>query len=242
MSEPTDPKGRSGPRVRDVPPPRENPSFIGPLFRWLFQWPYRVALYGLHKAGFRPWQLTFLSLAANAICGYLLLTGRRFLPGILLLPAGLFDIFDGGVARLRGEESRKGALLDAVVDRASDAVVFGCLAYAEFVVHGETLTAGMALAAMVVSLLVSHVRAEGEARGLDMTEGSVQRLERYVGLMFGLTAPGMLLPVLIALTAFGLLTTGQRFAAAWRGLPAVRRTGDAMSVRRISSRFVRRWR
>jgi CDP-diacylglycerol--glycerol-3-phosphate 3-phosphatidyltransferase len=210
--------------VRDVPPPRENPSVIGPLFRWLFQWPYRVALYGLYKTGVRPWQLTFLSLAANALCGYLLLTGRRLLPGILLLPAGLFDIFDGGVARLRGEASPRGALLDAVADRAADAVVFGCIVYAEYAIHGEVLTAGVALAAMVVSLLVSHVRAEGEAAGLDMREGSVQRLERYVGLMFGLTVPGMLLPVLAFLAAFGLVTTLQRTAAAWRGLPAARRS------------------
>lgn len=211
--------------MRDVPPPRENPSIIGPLFRWVFQWPYRFALFALHRAGVRPYQLTLLSLAGNAVVGYLLLTGRRFLPGILLLPAGLFDIFDGGVARLRGEETRKGALLDAVIDRASDIVVFGCLFYAEFVVHGRVTTAGMALAAMVVSLLVSDVRAEGEAAGLDMTEGSVQRLERYVGLTFGLTAPGMLLPVLVALTLAGLYTTAQRVVTGWRGLDPASRAG-----------------
>jgi CDP-diacylglycerol--glycerol-3-phosphate 3-phosphatidyltransferase len=209
---------RGTPRMRDVPPPRENPSVTGPLFRWLFQWPYRVALYGLYRAGFRPWQLTMLSLIGNTICGLLLLTGQRFLPGILLLPAGLFDIFDGGVARLRGEDSRKGALLDAVIDRASDIIVFGCLVYAESAVHGEVGTAGAALAAMVTSLLVSHVRAEGEAAGLEMREGSVQRLERYTALMFGLTAPRMLLPVLVALALAGLLTTFQRAAAGWKGL------------------------
>jgi CDP-diacylglycerol---glycerol-3-phosphate 3-phosphatidyltransferase len=206
--------------VRDLPAPRENPSFIGPLFRWLFQWPYRVALFALHRVGFRPWQLTVLSFIGNVICGYLLLTGRRFLPGILLLPAGLLDIFDGGVARLRGEESRKGALLDSVMDRASDGIIFGCLFYAELVIHREPWTAGAALAAMVVSLFVSGVRAEGEAAGLDLSEGSVQRLERYVGLMFGLTAPGMLLPVLVVLTLLSLVTTVQRFLRAWRALPA----------------------
>jgi CDP-diacylglycerol---glycerol-3-phosphate 3-phosphatidyltransferase len=190
----------------------------GPLFRWTFQWPYRVALWALHRAGFRPWQLTLLSLAGNSICGALLLTGRRFLPGILLLPAGLFDIFDGGVARLRGEDSRKGALLDSVVDRASDVVVLGCLFIAEAAVHREPLTAAFALAALVASLLVSGVRAEGEAAGVEVSEGSVQRLERYIGLMFGLTAPGMLLPVLALLTGLSLLTAAQRGVRAWRGL------------------------
>jgi CDP-diacylglycerol--glycerol-3-phosphate 3-phosphatidyltransferase len=207
-----------GPRMRDLPAPRENPSVAGPLFRWTFQWPYRFALWALYRAGFRPWQLTLLSLAGHGICGVLLLTGRRLLPGALLLASGLLDVFDGGVARLRGEESRKGALLDAVVDRASDAVIFGCIFIAEAVVHREPETAGLALAALVASFLVSGVRAEGEAAGVEMSEGSVQRLERTIGLTIGLTVPGMLLPVLAALAALSLLTAVQRAVRAWRGL------------------------
>jgi CDP-diacylglycerol---glycerol-3-phosphate 3-phosphatidyltransferase len=203
-----------------MPAPRENPSVAGPVFQWTFQWPYRFALWGLYRLGVRPWQLSILSLIGNAICGVLLLTGRRFLPGILLLPAGLFDVFDGGVARLRGEASRTGALLDAVIDRASDIIIFGCIAIAEATIHGEPATAGMALAALVVSLLVSGIRAEGEAAGVDMAEGSVQRLERYIGLMFGLTAPNMLFPVLAVLTGLSLITVVQRTVRAWRALPA----------------------
>jgi len=210
---------RTSPRVRDLPAPRENPSAIGPLFRWLFQWPYRVALAGLYRAGFRPWQLTALSLLVNVVSGWLLLTGQRLLPGLLLLPAGLFDVFDGGVARLRGEESRKGALLDAVMDRVSDGIVFGAIYIAEATIHGNRLTAGLALSAMVVSLLVSHVRAEGEAAGVQMSEGTFQRLERYVGIIIGLSVPGALLPVLAGLTVLGLITTVQRVATAWRELP-----------------------
>ena len=206
------------PRVRDIPRPRENPSVIGPLFRRLFQWPYRVALAGLYRARFQAWHLSMLSLVPNVVFAALLLSGRRLLPGVLLLPAGFLDIFDGGVARLRGEESRKGALLDAVLDRVADGLVFGSIYLAEAVVHRDRVTAGLALAAMVVSLLVSHVRAEGEAAGLDMTEGSFQRLERYVGLVIGLTVPGALRPVLIGLVALGAVTTVQRLATAWRGL------------------------
>jgi CDP-diacylglycerol--glycerol-3-phosphate 3-phosphatidyltransferase len=214
-----------------MPAPRESPSAIGPLFRWLFQWPYRWALAGLYRLRFKPWQLTVLSLVTNLIIGYLLLTGRRLLPGLLLLPAGLLDIFDGGIARLRGEESKKGALLDAVVDRVSDGVVFGAIFIAEGTVHGDRLTAGLALAGLVVSLLVSHLRAESEAAGLRMTEGSVQRLERYVGLILGLTIPGALLPVLAGLVILGLVTTAQRLGSAWRGLsrPAARSAADRSS-------------
>lgn len=207
--------------MRDLPAPRKNPSLIGPLFRTLWTWPYRFALAGLHRAGVRPWHLTLLSLITNAICGWLLTTGRFFLPGILLLPAGLFDVFDGGVARLRGEESKKGALLDAVNDRLSDAIVFGALFFI-LVELGRTTEAALALTALVASLSVSHVRAEGEAGGVDMSGGLFQRLERYVALMVGLTAPGALLPVLAILTALGAFTTVQRTVHAWRRLPPAR--------------------
>jgi hypothetical protein len=101
--------------------------------------------------------------------------------------------------------------------------VFGSIFLAELLVHDDRLTAALALAAMVVSLLVSHLRAEAEAAGLGMTEGTVQRLERYVGLVLGLTIPGALLPVLIALTLLGVVTTVQRLLTARRGLPGARR-------------------
>lgn len=213
-------RDRQTPRMRDLPAPRKNPSLAGPLFRTLWAWPYRFALSGLHRMGVRPWQLTLLSLIGNAICGWLIVTGRHFLGGILLLPAGLFDVFDGGVARLRGEESRKGALLDAASDRVADGIVLGAILYS-LVSQDRTEAGLLCLAALIVSLFVSHVRAEGEARRIDMSGGLFQRLERYIVLVFGLTVPGMLGPVLGVLTALGLFTIIQRGVHAWRRLPPV---------------------
>ncbi|HXF57571.1 MAG TPA: CDP-alcohol phosphatidyltransferase family protein [Actinomycetota bacterium] len=206
------------PRLRDLPAPRPSRGAIGPLFgAAAFAWPYRLVLAGLYRAGFRPWQLTLLSLTGNGVVAWLLLSGRSFLPGMLLLVAGLLDVFDGALARLRGEASRRGAFLDSVVDRLSDMVVFGALFWA-LARHGDEVEAGLALAALVVSLLVSHVRAEAEAAGLSLTEGLMQRLERYVLLMVGLTAPRALLPVLALLAGLGAVTLLQRVVLAWRQL------------------------
>ncbi len=202
------------PRVRDLPAPRRNQSFIGPLFREVFAWPYRVALFGLYRAGFRAWQLTALSVVANAYVGWLLLQGDRFVPGLLLIVAGLFDIFDGGVARLRGEDGPAGAFLDSVMDRVSDMILFGTLFWSE-AEQGRQLTASLSLSSLIVSLQVSYIRAEAESVGLKLTEGMMQRLERYVALMIGFTAPGALLPVLLVLTGLGGLTALQRAGSAW---------------------------
>src|SRR5919198_5128295 len=178
----------AGPKMRDLPPPRQARGAIAPIFRIVFAWPYRIALAGLYRAGFRPWHLTLLSLAGNFVVGWLLLTDRRLLPGLLLLPAGLLDIYDGALARLRGEESRLGAFLDSVLDRVSDAIVLGCLFWSLSEQHLQ-LQAALCMSALVISLLVSHIRAEAESLGLQLSEGLMQRLERYVALMIGLTQP-----------------------------------------------------
>lgn len=223
------------PRVRDLPEPRRTESAIGPLFRTVFKWPYRIALAGLYRAGLRAWQLTVLSLLANAVIGWLLITGRFLISGLLLIVAGLLDIFDGGLARLRGEASRAGAFLDSVIDRVSDLILFGALFWA-LAGQGHRTAAAFALSSLIVSLLVSHIRAEGEAMGLSLTEGVFQRLERYVMLMIGLTAPGTLLPVLVILTTLGGLTILQRLVSAWRQLtePAERARNKSDKIDRSS--------
>jgi CDP-diacylglycerol--glycerol-3-phosphate 3-phosphatidyltransferase len=134
-----------------------------------------------------------------------------------LIPAGLLDIFDGGLARLRGEAGRAGAFLDSVTDRVADLVVFACIFWSE-AGQGHEVSAALALVCMIVSFLVSHVRAEGEALGLELTEGMVQRLERYVALIVGLVVPGALPYVLALLTGLGIVTVLQRAVSAWTKL------------------------
>ncbi len=216
--------GRPEAKVRDMPAPRRTQGAVGPAMRYVFAWPYRVILVGLYRAGVRPWQLTVGSLAMNVIVGWLLLTGRRSLPGALLIPAGMFDIFDGGVARLRGEDRRSGAFLDSVFDRISDMILFGSL-YWSLAGQGHRLEAGLALATLMIALLVSHVRAEAEAVGVSLTEGFFQRLERYLAMMIGLVVPGALLPALAVLVVLGGVTVVQRVWAATRRLLERRAVG-----------------
>jgi phosphatidylglycerophosphate synthase len=192
------------------------------LFRQLFAWPFRVALAGLIRTGIRAWHLTMLSLLTNIVAGVLIVRGAWFVPGLLLIPSGIFDVLDGAVARQRGEASPFGAFLDSVVDRVCDAILFGAIAWS-LAAQGEHTAAGLAMGALVVSLAVSHFRAEGEAHGVTMSEGFFQRLERYVALMIGLTAPGAMVPVLLVLIALGGLTAVQRFVGGYRGIPAVQK-------------------
>jgi len=179
----------------------------------IFAWPYRGILAFLLWTGIYPWQLSLLSLGLNVVVGALIIEGQWLVGGALLILAGICDVFDGSVARQRGIESRSGAFLDSVLDRVSDAILFSCLFWA-LAAQGETLDAALALITLVVSLSVSHVRAEAEAIGIPLTEGFFQRLERFLALMVGLLIPGAMQPVLIVLAVLGGVTLMQRGWAA----------------------------
>jgi CDP-diacylglycerol--glycerol-3-phosphate 3-phosphatidyltransferase len=201
--------------VRDMPAPRRNESAAGGAVRWLFQWPYRAILSFLIWTRVRPWQLTVLSLVFTIATGVLILAGAWFAAGWVLLAAGLCDVFDGSVARQRGEARRSGAFMDSVLDRVADMVLFACLFW-NLAAHGDRVLAALALVTLIVSLSVSHVRAEAEAAGVALTEGLFQRLERVLATMIGLLVPGAMGPVLVLLAALGAFTVVQRGFAALR--------------------------
>ncbi len=200
-----------------MPPPREAEGAAGPAMARIFDWPYRAILAGVLALGLSPMQLTALGLLTNVVIGVLLLRGEALIAGLLLVPAGLFDILDGAVARMRGTASRLGAFTDAVLDRVSDVILFGC-AFWMLQTEGEHLEAGLALATLVISLGVSHVRAEAEAAGVPLSEGLFQRLERYIAMVLALVVPGMMLPMLVLLATLGGITLLQR---GWNALTRV---------------------
>jgi CDP-diacylglycerol---glycerol-3-phosphate 3-phosphatidyltransferase len=199
-----------------MPAPRRNESAAGGAMQRVFAWPYRGILAFLLWTGIRPWQLTLLSLGLNVVTGVLIVTGQWFAAGCVLILAGACDVFDGSVARHRGEARRTGAFMDSVLDRVSDMILFSCLFW-RLAADGESVEAGLALVTLVVSLAVSHVRAEAEASGVMLSEGLFQRLERVLALIVGLLIPGAMLPVLVVLAALGVITALQRVFAALEG-------------------------
>jgi CDP-diacylglycerol--glycerol-3-phosphate 3-phosphatidyltransferase len=200
---------REAPKVRDLPKPRKNESAAGGAIQWIFQWPYRAILAFLIWARVRPWHLTILALGLNVVTGVLIIAGDWFVAAWALLAAGLCDVFDGSVARHHGQQKRSGAFLDSVLDRVSDAILFACLFWA-LADEGRRFDAALALFTLVVSLSVSHIRAEAEAVGVQLTEGLFQRLERFLALIVGLVVPGAMTPILVILAVLGAVTALQR--------------------------------
>lgn len=155
----------------------------------------------LMAVGLTPNRVTFLGLLVSAGCAYLLSQGMFLTGGAVLILAGMMDMVDGALARRSGTASPRGALLDSVVDRVAEAVVFlGLLVYyLDPVSATEIVLINVSLAG---SFMVSYLRARGEGLGVDCRVGIMTRPERVVALAIGL----LLGQVTIALAVIAVLT------------------------------------
>ena len=104
---------------------------------------------------------------------------------------------DGVVARVSGkdESNPSGALLDSVIDRYSEAVIFlGAMIYFFHLSH--LLGVILVFASVIGSILVSYVRARAEGLQIECKVGLMQRPERIVLLALGLLAQGLIIKYL----------------------------------------------
>ena len=74
----------------------------------------------LASAGVPPNILTTVGVTINMGCAVLFALGEFFWAGVVLIVANLFDMLDGGVARLSGRTTKYGSFLDSSLDRLSD--------------------------------------------------------------------------------------------------------------------------
>lgn len=177
-------------------------------------------------------------LIVVAAC-WLIANGRLFAGGLVLVLGALFDVLDGTVAKLGNMTSKAGAFLDSTVDRLSDALLFFAIFW-QYLGRGVVWSAGtagrdlpqntsltfmfssevragalLALAALVLGLFVSYIKARAEGLGMDCSVGLAERPERVALPAFGLLF-GPLLPALGVLVALSAFTAIQRFVYVWR--------------------------
>ena len=161
----------------------------------------------LARLGLTPNLVTLIGLAIAGAGAYTIAIGQWWVGGLIVLFAGVFDLFDGALARATGKESDFGALLDSTIDRVSEAVVLlGLLAF--YLSADDDLGAILVYVALVGSIMVSYMRARSEGLGIDCKVGVMTRPERVAAVGIGLIV-GHWLPVvvLVVLGAIGALTT-----------------------------------
>jgi phosphatidylglycerophosphate synthase len=124
----------------------------------------------LGRLGLTPDGLTLVGFAITTVGAVLLALELWVVGGLVVFAGGVFDMFDGTLARATGRASRLGAFMDSVFDRWGEALVYvglvAGLAAAGWD-HGPLLAA----AAMAGAFLVSYARAKAEGLGFSAGTG-----------------------------------------------------------------------
>jgi CDP-diacylglycerol--glycerol-3-phosphate 3-phosphatidyltransferase len=116
------------------------------------------------RAGLTPDGLTLIGFAITVVGAVLLGMQQWLIGGIVMFIGGVFDMFDGTLARATGQASPLGGFMDSVFDRAGEVVVYiGIVAG----LLGAGLDEGALLAAatMGAAVMVSYARAKSDAHG-----------------------------------------------------------------------------
>src|SRR6266849_9614098 len=143
----------------------------------------------LARLGVTPNMLTVLGLLFSVLTAVTIALGFLFAGGLLVLFAGIFDMFDGAMARVRNKATIFGAFFDSMLDRYSESIIlFGLLCYAlqrpdlhdAFwpAQHEQTWMIVFLFIAAVGSLMVSYAKARAEGLGLECKTGLLARPER----------------------------------------------------------------
>ena len=173
--------------------------------------PVARALLGLRL---RPNHLTVLGLGVSLLAAVSFARSRSLWGAVLLILAGLFDFFDGSLARLSRQVTPFGAFLDSVIDRYSDLVV---LAGIVFLFWGRPLEVLLTLLVVIGTVMVSYTKARAQAIGVACEVGLMERPERLIvliaGGLFDLMTPALwVLAVLVNATAIQRILYTRRVA------------------------------
>ena len=151
---------------------------------------------GMGRLGLTPDGLTLIGFAITVV-GAALLAGQLWLAGgIIVFIGGVFDMFDGTLARATGKASTLGAFMDSVFDRWGEAIVYlGIVIGAQGAGVGDATI--LAAAALGAAFMVSYTRAKSEGLGFSAGTGMaaigvMPREVRLVVLSLGLVVAGIL--------------------------------------------------
>ena len=178
----------------------------------------RLVVRLLAKTSITPNTITWFGFSLTLGAAVLILTGHLFAAGFVVLIAGFFDMLDGALARSTDRITRFGGVLDSILDRLAEAALLLSI----LVIYArEQSTIGILIVglALLVSFMVSYIRARAEASGLECEVGLFTRAERVIVLALGLLFSQFDYALIIALgvvVVFSCITIGQRLIYVWR--------------------------
>ncbi|NBU55476.1 MAG: CDP-alcohol phosphatidyltransferase family protein [Acidimicrobiia bacterium] len=169
----------------------------------------------LRRTRLTPDHLTVAGLVVAALAAVAIGLGWFALGLLLVVLAALPDLLDGALAKASNSSSQRGAFFDSVIDRVTDALLFGGVAWYFASEESPHLTI-LPMAVALMSGVISYQRAKAESLGLSAKGGLMERAERIILLCLGLLFPVVLIPVMWIMLVLVTLTAVQRFVKVWK--------------------------
>jgi CDP-diacylglycerol--glycerol-3-phosphate 3-phosphatidyltransferase len=195
----------------------------------------------LRKTGLSPDHLTLLGMVVAVAAAISIGAGALQLGLFLVICSALPGLLDGALAKASNSASQRGAFFDSVVDRVTDALLFGGVAWF-FATTMDPRWSLVPFAIMGVSMLISYERAKAESLGLNAKGGLMERAERIIVLCVGLLFESLIAWIMVAMLVLVTMTALQRFIKVWRQAAVAPIVAERIEVRRSrrASRRARR--
>jgi phosphatidylglycerophosphate synthase len=147
------------------------------------------------RAGLTPNGLTLIGFAITFIGSVLVGLQLWVVGGLVVFVGGVFDMFDGTLARATGKASTLGAFMDSTFDKAGEIIVFLGVIAGMQAAGAADVNILVGAAALGASIMVSYARAKSD--GLGYSSG------------MGLAAVGLMpREVRLVLISLGIVLTG----------------------------------
>ena len=185
----------------------------------------------LRRTRLTPDHLTIVGLLVGVAAAVAIGFGQLRLGLLLVILAGLPDLLDGALAKASGSSSQRGAFFDSTVDRVTDALLLGGIAW-HFASTESPHLAMLPFAVSSVSAIIIYERAKAESLGIEAKGGLMERAERIIAICIGLLFNVLLIPILWIMLVLTSVTALQRFFKVWRAADVAPVTAARIEMRR----------
>ena len=171
---------------------REKMTEVTGFFSTKFYYAFRAMFFPVTRfcrwAHISPDAITVFSMILGFIMGIFMALDRLLIAIPFGLAMSFADIVDGQLAKVYGEITPFGGILDSFIDRYNEFFVFAGLG-ARYYFLNRPLMMGVCALGFLGSVMISYVKARAESDGFECKVGRLQRPERLsligVGVLIG---------------------------------------------------------
>jgi CDP-diacylglycerol--glycerol-3-phosphate 3-phosphatidyltransferase len=190
---------------------------------------------GMGRLGLTPDGLTLIGFGITVAGSILVGLQAWIVGGLVVFVGGVFDMFDGTLARATGKVSNLGAFMDSTFDKLGEIIVFLGVIAGMQAAGATDVPVLVAAAAMGASIMVSYARAKSDGLGFSSgmglaAVGVMPREIRLVIISLGIVLTGTGIGISAIEFALGVILVGATITVIQRILHVRRQAKSAATT------------